>query len=201
MLIRPLRRAVLAILIITCLAGCASTLDYNSPTTVDLTGTWVLDPELSQVVIFPIAKSSGKRSRPQGGGREGKQRGGRSKPDGQGGSDRSSTKGDADRPKLNRDATLATEMIIEQAVDSMGVMYQNGKYREVDWGEVERRATTITSGWAGETLVIKSKGARTTLSEFYTLNDSRDVLTIKFDVAGDEYFRVYNLKKTEALNE
>lgn len=201
MLTRSLQRVAPIILIGFFLTSCATTLDYDSPTTVDLTGTWVLDSELSQVVIFPVTKASGKRARPQGGGRDGKQRGGRSKPDGQERPDRSSENGGTDRPKPNRDAALATEMIIEQAVDSMGVMYQNGKYREVDWGEVERRAITITAGWADETLIIKSKDSRTTLSEFYTLNESRDVLTIKFDVADDEYVRIYNLKKPETLQE
>jgi hypothetical protein len=194
MLTRSLHRILFSILITIGLVGCATSLDYSSPTTVDLTGTWVLDQKLSQVVIFPVAKSNDKRARPKGGGREGKQKRGRSKP----GSE-TPNKGSDDRPKLNRDAALATEMKIEQSIDSMGVMYQNGNYREVNWGKTERRKLTITAGWKGEALAIKSKGGRITLSELYTLEKSLDVLTIKFEVDDNEYSRIYKRKNPENL--
>lgn len=187
------------------ISACATKLDYQSPSTVNLSGDWVLNKELSQEIVFSASKRStgdGKGKGAQSGGGKGK--GGK----GQGAKGRSGgrSQGGAARPGGSNqnssrqgkpDAMTSVAMTIEQSFDSMGVRYQNQNYREVDWGKSERGGVTTTAGWKKETLIIKTNGKRMSFSESYHLDSTGNVLIVTFELADQEYYRVYDKSPAE----
>lgn len=178
--------------------ACAS-LDYESPSTVNLSGKWIIDSTLSQGVIFPSNNASTrgqKKGNKTGGPPPGGGRGGQGKrPD----TEENSSDGGGRGPQ-KPDAAIATEMTIEHSGNSMGVLYQSGNYRDVDWGVTEMRNRTVTAGWQDNSLVIKTKGRRETITETYQLAEKGEVLTVLFDVGGEQYTRVYRLAAQEPVS-
>jgi len=133
-----------------------------------LVGTWLLNSSASQEVIF-----SSSASNKAGRGEKGKR-----KPDGKRGGRRSDGNGDrADSERASR--------------GSKSIMYQSGSYRDIDWGVVEKRGSTITAGWQDGELIVKTKGQRDTITETYTLSANGNTLSVLFEVSGGEYVRVY----------
>ena len=131
------------------LSACASKLSQSSPETVDLSGTWELNPTYSQDVVLqsPRDAKGGKGSRGRGG--EGGGRGNRGG-GGKGGDRGRPPEGDnserRSRPEKTN-AMKATLMTITQNNDSMGIAYKNQDYRDVEWGKTEQWNATTTAGW------------------------------------------------------
>lgn len=175
-----------------CLLTACATLKYESPEEVDLSGSWVLDPAHSQEVVF---SNNSRAKKPKGGG-EGKGRrgggGGTAKRGPRDDDERSSNQdGERSKPKGKPEAAIATEMTIQQASDSMGIMYKSGHYRDVEWGKTEQRKQTTTAGWQEDSLVIKTEGGRSTMTETYSFNEAGDRLIVLFEVNGNKYYRIY----------
>lgn len=188
------------------LSACASRLALQPPESVNLSGTWVLNEELSQdVIVMPMRQSGGF---PGGGGGfpGGGQRPSGAPPGGAGG-------GGGGRPPgggrggggsvipQKSPAMTATEMTIEQDENSMGFAYPNEMYRDVDWGEKEVRGAEVTAGWDDETLVIKTKRGRFTFTETYLLEPEGKVLTqtvaLKTPRGSQEFVRIFELQEGE----
>ena len=175
-----------------CIMTACATLKYESPEQVDLSGSWVLDPDHSQEVVFA---SNNRANKPRGGGGEGKGRrggGGREKQ----GQDKRSSNEDGEtaqrsKPKGKPEAAIATEMTIQQASDSMGIMYKSGYYRDIEWGKTEQRRQKTTAGWDDDSLVIKTEGGRRKITETYSFNEAGDRLIVLFEVDGNKYYRIY----------
>jgi len=105
--------------------------------------------------------------------------------------------GRGDRSIKKGDSAVAVEMKIEHVSDSMGILYQSGNYRDIDWGVVEKRGAKITAGWDDESLVVKTQRQRGTVIETYTLSADNNSLSVLFEVDGGEYIRVYRRQKDE----
>ena len=190
-------KALFSTLLLITLSACASRLDYESPSAVDLNGVWLLDSSASQEVVFSAARSSrgsrGEKGKGKpGGGKRGGERG--SKP---GGDDDRLASGRGGRSIKKGDSAVAVEMKIEHVSDSMGILYQSGNYRDIDWGVVEKRGAKITAGWDDESLVVKTQRQRGTVIETYTLSADNSSLSVLFEVDGGEYIRVYRRQKDE----
>ena len=181
------RALLLIIPTLLVLSACATRLDYASPLDVDLSGTWLLDSSASQEVIFSSGASN-KAGRGEKGKRKSDGKRGGRRPDGNG--DRADSER-ASRGSKKADSTVATEMKIDHVSDSMGIMYQSGSYRDIDWGVVEKRGSTIIAGWQDGELIVKTKGQRGTITETYTLSANGNTLSVLFEVSGGEYVRVY----------
>jgi len=177
--------------------ACAS-LSFNTPESVNLSGEWVVDPAVSQRVIFPVSDRTSKRSRAEAGGQSKGRRGAGERggeKGGRGKGQRSKEAGsEGPQTAVNSKLSNADEMTIDHIGDSMGILYLGGKYRDIDWGKVERRNQTITAGWQGEALVVKISGGSKTITETYSLDESGSVLTINFKIGSQAYVRVYNRK-------
>lgn len=176
-------RNFIAVLFSVSLSACAS-LAYKSPESINLSGEWVLDPAVSQTVIFSRHKAKHRAQRGSNGDRDGQ-----GKPKGR--RKASSNTDDGGAFQRKSDATVATHMTIEHVSDSMGVLYQSGYYRDIDWGVTEGLRGTVTAGWRDDSLVVKTKGPRRTVTEVYRLVENNTVLIIEFDVDGKTYKRVY----------
>ena len=182
-----IKRLFLLVMLVS-LVACAS-FDLESPSNVDLNGHWVLDSAVSHVVIFPLAHSA--KQGPKGDGRGDGPRGGgdRGGPGKRGGEGSNNENG---RQRFQKpESATATEMTIELVSDSMGVLYKSGNYRDVDWGVKEIRNRTISAGWKGDLLIIKTKGGTGTITETYQLSENSTVLTVQFTVDGNQYNRIY----------
>ena len=189
----PKLSVCLILLVCLYISACATVLDYDSPKTVNLSGTWVLVPDQSQEIILARPKRA---SKPSVANRIG---GDSDRSDRTGGARAQSSRVPRELAAQNRvrpekpDAMTATKMTIDQSQDSMGVRYANGKYRDVDWGKTEYRGITTKAGWEKDTLQIITKSEKLNYSENYRLDQSGKLLTIVFEVAGDEFRRLYTL--------
>ncbi len=190
-----IKRLSLALLLLF-VAACANTqkLTEKPPANVNLSGDWVLDKDASDtVVLAPLRQANAKKGRSKGKGRGKGERDG-SRP----------RRGEADQAsgKVRTESRLAsmvtTQMKIEQDVHGIGVAYPKHRYRDIDWGEVETRRSTVISGWRSDgSLVVKSKSDHRSLTEVYQLNHEGNILTVTFLVdrqgGEDEFTRVFNL--------
>ncbi|MGI9325246.1 MAG: hypothetical protein ACR2PZ_08520 [Pseudomonadales bacterium] len=151
-----------------CLLGCGSKpLAPAPPQQFDLSGTWLLQADLSdappgqrQLETLPPPIPGASRSRE------------RRKPGG----------GLAfvahDFPVL-----VARRMVIEQNADSMGIEYDRGAYRDISWGERTRGLWTVTTGWDDEgQLVVRSKAKDADAVETMTLSTNGQSLTVHLEI-------------------
>ncbi|RBP51765.1 hypothetical protein [Arenicella xantha] len=196
-------RALLFVFFVASLVGC-TTLNFESPNTVDLSGVWLLDPSISQHVLFAPPKSNRKSSRREGGAGSS---GGRGEHGGQGrrgGRDDSQSEGNNTGGHQQKpEAAVANKMTIEQAFDSMGIRYVSGpnqteSYRDIDWGTTETYKNKTTAGWRETSLVVETESKRTTTTETYNLSADGNVLTLEFEVDDRKFLRVFKRDTTEA---
>ncbi len=193
MILKKYSQAGLAALMALALTACtALNLDSTPPQGYDLSGTWLINPQLSDPPPVP---------RRGGDGPAGREKGARGPaPSGGGGqpqmSDRSSRLAFAfliqDFPIL-----AAQRLKIEQNRDSMGIDFDRGSYRDVSWGERERGIWDVTAGW-DETgvLTILSESTDARALERLQLSEDERQLSIEFSyqVDGDSrrYRRVFD---------
>jgi len=172
------------------LSACATRLEYASPSSVDISGSWVLNSELSEEVIIKRARpqSTNSGGRDQNQGRKGR---GAGRPAGK--PEKSDRDAGGSRPG-KPDSMIAKEMTIEQNTDSVGIQYLDGLYRDVDWGKNQYRGKTVVAGWQGEKLLIKTTGQKMSFSEIYQLGESKDVLYVTHEIGGQSFVRVYERK-------
>lgn len=158
-------------------AAACSSLSPQPPSTFDLNGQWVLQPELSEsppVVAPETSQRRNSTSRPRRAG-EMQPSGGRQRQQSAGGMHTAP-------PADLFDVMHAEWMAIEQNADSMGIDYEPGNYRDVNWGKSERSGFEIEVGWKEDTLIITSKRDRMKVRESYTLTESGDRLIVEIEV-------------------
>lgn len=191
-----LKPSAVTILLFLCnyVSACATKLEYQSPTQINLSGEWILNKGLSQEVVLPRPERGATRSRTTksaGGERNsGRSRGEKPSRNDESGSLINQHKSRPSKP----DAMTSIEMTIDQSDDSMGVRYHNDNYRDVAWGKIKYRGVTTAAGWDEQTLRIITNGQRLSFSESYHLDSTLKVLTVTFNVAGKEFSRIYNKK-------
>jgi len=201
-MIQKTLKLITLLLLVTLLTSCASKLAFISPEKIDLSGTWLLDQKLSEDVIVILSRpNAGTKSRKSGQSGSGKPSGGGKHSAGNrstsGGSNTSAS------PRFRKPVWMtATQMTIEQVSDSMGIAYLNTLYRDVDWGNSEKKGKKILAGWADNRLIVISQHKRIKLKETYTLDSTARVLTLEIKVSGnkgkDTFTRVFR-KKDEKL--
>lgn len=194
MIFKKYSRASLAAFMALTLAACTTlNLDSTPPAGYNLSGTWLINTQLSDPPPAPG------RNGDSGAARDGGRRG--AGPNGGGGGqprlpDRSSRLTFAfliqDFPVL-----AAQRLKIEQNRDSMGIDFDRGSYRDVSWGERERGIWDVTAGWdeAG-VLTILSESTDARALERLQLSENERQLSVEFDyqVDGDSrrYRRVFD---------
>ncbi len=198
---RPFSSVLLCLVLALALSAC-TTLSYVSPDTVNFSGEWVIDPESSDLVAMPKRRAGGNSARSNQADSERGQRGDRGGNRGSRESRDSQTteSGQSESPMGNDSVRINSsntrEMTIEHSADSIGIIFPNGRIRDIDWGKIDRRHQETTAGWDGEKLIVKTVGLRGTIVEEFWLDSSGEVLTISFDVRGRDFVRVYK-RKTE----
>ena len=82
----------------------------------------------------------------------------------------------------------ATEMVIEQSRDSMGIRYDVGDYRDVSWGTRQRGLWEVRAGWHEGDLVIVSEARDADAREILRLSPDGRQLTIdvRLSSGGDD---------------
>ena len=82
----------------------------------------------------------------------------------------------------------ATEMVIEQSRDSMGIRYDVGDYRDISWGTRQRGLWEVRAGWHEGTLMILSKASDADARETLRLSADGRQLTIdvRISATGDD---------------
>lgn len=82
----------------------------------------------------------------------------------------------------------AEEMRIEQNVDSMGIDYTPGGYRDVSWGTRKLALWEVRTGWNEGRLVILSEASDARAQEILTLSagGERLVVDLRIDARGDD---------------
>jgi hypothetical protein len=73
-------------------------------------------------------------------------------------------------------------MHIEQDVDSMGVAYREGTYRDVSWGDRELRLADVEAGWDGPELIIRTESPSYDMIERYRLSDDGNRIHLAIDL-------------------
>lgn len=190
-----------SILIVGCLSAvtflltACTTLSYSSPDSVDLSGTWLVDESMSDRVMMRPPRDAKRRGDRRGGGpgpgmRPGGE-GGMRGPDGGGPGGRYDVDDYTAAQVLTPAAANSEELVIEHVSDSMGIRYQSGKYRDIDWGKTEQGRRKMTAGWQRQHLIIETSGRRGAITETFSLNEAHNVLTITYEVNGNEFVRVY----------
>ena len=167
--IRPL---VVSCLVAPVLFGGCATLDVQAPPDVDLGGEWMLDASASGEA--PDLDAIRRRA------------------------DRELMRGKAADPATSATFVVqdfpvlaAKRLRIEQDVDSMGVYYDEGGYRDVSWGERVRDLWTVRAGWSQGALVVRSSRGPTRGTETYTLEQNGRQLRVAVTVrSGDEQVAV-----------
>ena len=79
----------------------------------------------------------------------------------------------------------ATTMTVEQNIDSMGVRYSQGSYRDVSWGTRERGLWKTDAGWNDGLLYIISEASDATATETIRLESGGDRLVVNIDIEAD----------------
>lgn len=184
----------------TALLAACTTLNFSSPQSVDLSGTWVVDETLSQRVMMRPPRDEARGRGKRGGGRgPGMPPGNGAKPGGPSGGPGGSFDVDdyTASQVLTPAAANSNTLVVEHVPESMGIRYQNGKYRDIDWGKTERGRLDMLAGWQDQHLIVKTKGRRGTITETFSLNASGDTLTIVYGVNDNEFTRVYRLQSDD----
>ncbi len=146
-LMKRLITAVAIAFTLVLLQGCSTVPDLTSKQAFNLTGQWRLVDQLSDAAPNPrrmmdrMDKEVARRG-PTRGAQKVRMQG-------------------ALFAFVNQDFPVlsAEKMLVEQNVDSMGIDYKPGRYRDVTWGERERGLWRVYAGWDDEDrLVIDSRG-------------------------------------------
>ena len=179
-------RTYYSLLILIFLVACSSVpkLSSTSPTSINLTGTWVLNKSLSQDVIMKLKSRGGDNNN-------------------YGRPDQSSENGEREARRNQNlgkpPAMTVTEMKIDQGDDGMGIAYPEHPYRDVDWGTHDIRRATVTAGWREDTVVVYTNSQRQTYTEIYSLDLDGKTLSVSFDVNGlngkEQFVRVFELQE------
>ena len=153
--------------VVALLTGCGGLqLDEQAPPQFELNGVWRLDPLVSDQT--PDGRTVGEGPAPQVSRRS-----------------RRSHYASSLAFIAHDFPVLATrEMKIEQNADSMGVRYDNGRYRDVSWGERDRGPWEVYAGWKDGVLMVVSKAGDLDVVETYTLSGAGRVLTVDVDATG-----------------
>lgn len=183
------------------LSACASKLSTETPETINLNGTWVLNEQYSQEVVIQRQRNNNRGGRPEGG-----RGGGRGGPPNGGGERGNRTPQSSIENAVGPGKTPAMtskEMTITLNNDSMGIAYLNHRYRDVDWGETTFWNSTVNAGWDKDNaLVIETKGQHSDMSEHYQLDSKGQVLVLIIDTNGNdrggEFQRVFTRKTEES---
>lgn len=190
--IKNSRAGLVALMALTLGACTTLNLDSTPPDGYNLSGTWLVNTQLSDLPPAPGRNGDGRAGRDEGKRGAGPGNGGdrRLMPD------RSSRLTFAfliqDFPVL-----AAQRLKIEQNRDSMGIDFDRGSYRDVSWGERERGIWDVTAGWdeAG-VLTILSESTDARALERLQLSEDERQLSVEFDyqVDGDSrrYRRVFD---------
>jgi hypothetical protein len=176
-------KAVCTMLLLIALVAC-SHLETRTPVGVDLSGTWELDARRSD-----SPPPLGRRSRSEL-------------------DDSNGVSGDDGPPRFSGPMPLlpmvtATSMTIAQDATSMGVDYPNQPYRDVKWGKQKRGLYVVEAGWDDkQRLIIETTSKPLDVRETYSIDASRDTLTLQIDLNGQRMegrhvTRVFNRKPTE----
>ncbi len=82
----------------------------------------------------------------------------------------------------------ATEMVIEQSRDSMGIRYDDGDYRDISWGTRQRGLWEVRAGWHEGELFILSEARDADARETLRLSPDGRQLTIDVRISstGDD---------------
>ena len=178
-----MNRALALACLITAMIGCTGIdLDMVNPVGVNLSGQWLVDFGDSDVVPDLRNRPPRKPSRRV-----------------QGSVNREALRvadGSALAFIAHDFQVLRADMLtIEQNVDSMGLDYQPGVYRDVSWGERQRGLWEVLAGWEEQQLVIISKARDMRVEERLQLV-SPDLLKVWVYIDADgeqlEFLRVFN---------
>jgi len=188
-------RTILSLTCLLTLSACASKLSTESPESVSLNGTWVLNEQYSQEVVIQRQGNRNRGARPEGrrgGGRAGEGRGERN-------GSPSNRQTEQARGPEKTPAMTTKEMTITQNSDSMGIAYPKHRYRDIDWGKTEFWNSTVTAGWNNDdALIIETDTERSNITETYQLDSKGQVLVLIIDTNGNqrggEFQRVFTRK-------
>ena len=78
-------------------------------------------------------------------------------------------------------------MEIEQNVDSMGIAYDGGSYRDVSWGIRQRGFWEVNAGWDEGELRILSKARDAKAEETMILAEAGKRLVVRVNIKADGY--------------
>lgn len=168
------RSLIAALLVILALGGCSSQpLDAQPPQRFDLSGTWLLQADLSDAP--PNPKGFEPRSPTAGGSGRGGRRGA------------SRRRGGLSFVAHDFPVLVAERMTIEQNPDSMGIDYDRGGYRDVSWGMRTRGLWEVDTGWdeSGQ-LVQRWKASDAQALEVMTLSPDRQQLSVVLQIKTGE---------------
>ena len=180
------------------LTACAShpRLSYTPPVSINLSGDWILNENLSQAVVI-VPKRPANKDR-------------RDSPSG-------SVRGTA--PELKKPVARApnievevprtaektasmtsTSMKIEQDAGGMGIAYPKHPYWDIDWGQHEVRRAKVIAGWTSHNeLVINHQSEKQHFVEVYRLDNTGKRLRITFTVDSingkQDFVRVFDLRQ------
>ena len=144
-------------------SGCQQLqLDQRAPQGFNLSGTWHLLPALSDAP--PNERRPGRR-----------------RPAGRAGPVDGFAFITHDFPVL-----AARRMRIEQNLDSMGVRYDKGGYRDISWGKRERGMWDVQAGWKDGALLVVSRSKGQNVTETMSLEDGGRTLVVDVQASGGE---------------
>jgi hypothetical protein len=160
------------------LAGCGS-LGARSPPSVDLTGTWQLDPARSDNggLHEHRHRSDADERQMQGTHEQPAVPGGDLTPEGNYGAHNHT-------PPPRLPMLTATEMTIAQDPTSMGIAYPNQPYRDLKWGKQKHNLYVVESGWDKDRLIVETSSSPLYIKETYSLSSDGNTLTLWVDIKG-----------------
>jgi hypothetical protein len=160
------------------LAGCSG-LGVRSPTSVDLTGTWQLDPARSDTGgLHEHQHYSDAAARQMPGQNE--------QPAVPGGGLTAEPNRDphGHTPPPRLPMLSATEMTIAQDPTSMGIAYPNQPYRDLKWGMQKHDLYVVQAGWDKDRLIVETASAPLHIKETYSLSNNGNTLTLLVELKG-----------------
>ncbi len=161
------------------LVGCGGVpLDETNPSNVNLSGTWLVNFNDSDVVP-DLRDARPERPRRSGGASNVRQE-----------ALRIATGSGLAFVAHDFQVLRADRLDIEQNRDSMGVQYSPGQYRDVSWGERQRGLWAVRAGWQEGELVVISEAKDLRVIERMRLI-SRERLQVAIYIMADGEEREY----------
>jgi hypothetical protein len=159
------------------LTGCTQ-LEVVSPSGVDLSGTWELDRQHSDMRTLaerPPPPETDDRD----------VSGYREPPASPGGLTPELSPREMDRGPMPRLPMLtATQMTISQDDTSMGIDYPGQPYRDLKWGRQEHGLFIVEAGWEEGLLIVQTSSSPLHVRETYMLSDDGTTLTLQIELSG-----------------